>query len=75
MTTTSSLRNPKFSISAVSLESPQQQLSQTAFLDRKETGFLHFVKYHGLGNDFILVNYIKLSSYANKFPIRSLSCS
>lgn len=27
----------------------------TSFLDKKETGVLHFVKYHGLGNDFILV--------------------
>ncbi|KAM7531819.1 hypothetical protein LguiB_035229 [Lonicera macranthoides] len=56
MTTTSSLRNTKFSVSAVNLESPQQNLSQTSFLDRKETEFLHFVKYHGLGNDFILVD-------------------
>lgn len=26
-----------------------------SFLDKRETGVLHFVKYHGLGNDFILV--------------------
>ncbi|XP_060201783.1 diaminopimelate epimerase, chloroplastic isoform X2 [Lycium barbarum] len=46
---------PKFSISAASsmkVEAPQN----TSFLDRKETGFVHFVKYHGLGNDFILVD-------------------
>lgn len=34
----------------------QENLSQTAFLDRRESGVLHFVKYHGLGNDFIMVN-------------------
>ncbi|KAJ8532913.1 hypothetical protein K7X08_015802 [Anisodus acutangulus] len=27
-----------------------------SFLDPKESGILHFVKYHGLGNDFILVD-------------------
>ncbi|VFQ62601.1 unnamed protein product [Cuscuta campestris] len=27
-----------------------------SFLDRKEGGYLHFAKYHGLGNDFILVD-------------------
>jgi len=32
-----------------------QKASPSSFLDRKESGFLHFVKYHGLGNDFILV--------------------
>ncbi|GFP96032.1 calcium-transporting ATPase 10 plasma membrane-type [Phtheirospermum japonicum] len=26
--------------------------STTSFLDRRESGVLHFVKYHGLGNDF-----------------------
>ncbi|KAM7264264.1 hypothetical protein ACFE04_001947 [Oxalis oulophora] len=29
---------------------------KASFLDRRESGFLHFVKYHGLGNDFILVD-------------------
>lgn len=33
-----------------------QKASPSSFLDRKESGFLHFVKYHGLGNDFILVD-------------------
>lgn len=32
-----------------------EKISTTSFLDRRESGFLHFVKYHGLGNDFILV--------------------
>ncbi|KAI3758652.1 hypothetical protein L6452_06221 [Arctium lappa] len=35
--------------------SAQKNLSHTTFLDRGESG-LHFVKYHGLGNDFIMVN-------------------
>ncbi|KAI3757308.1 hypothetical protein L6452_04842 [Arctium lappa] len=33
----------------------QKNHSHTTFLDRGESG-LHFVKYHGLGNDFIMVN-------------------
>lgn len=32
-----------------------EKFSPASFLDKKETGVLHFVKYHGLGNDFILV--------------------
>ncbi|KAK9078600.1 hypothetical protein SSX86_002657 [Deinandra increscens subsp. villosa] len=47
--------NPQFSASAISV-SAHETLSQTSFLDRRETGVLHFVKYHGLGNDFIMVN-------------------
>ncbi|KAE9447850.1 hypothetical protein C3L33_20260, partial [Rhododendron williamsianum] len=48
------LRYPSLRISAssISMEAP----SKSSFLDRKESGFLHFVKYHGLGNDFILVD-------------------
>ncbi|KAL8210515.1 hypothetical protein R6Q57_004952 [Mikania cordata] len=55
--TTTSLRNPnsRLSVSAISLSS-QENGSQTSFLDRRESGVLHFVKYHGLGNDFIMVN-------------------
>ncbi|KAL6501443.1 hypothetical protein OROGR_026576 [Orobanche gracilis] len=30
--------------------------SATSYLDIKESGIIHFVKYHGLGNDFILVD-------------------
>lgn len=46
-------RNPSWRTSAsMSIEAPEKELS---FLERKESGFLHFVKYHGLGNDFILV--------------------
>uniref|UniRef100_A0A803LJT8 Diaminopimelate epimerase n=1 Tax=Chenopodium quinoa TaxID=63459 RepID=A0A803LJT8_CHEQI len=43
-----------FQVVAVSM-APQTQ-ERASFLDRKESGFLHFVKYHGLGNDFILVD-------------------
>ncbi|KAL0652462.1 hypothetical protein Bca4012_095153 [Brassica carinata] len=33
------------------------KISPASFLDKRETGgVLHFVKYHGLGNDFILVD-------------------
>ncbi|CAI0471717.1 unnamed protein product [Linum tenue] len=50
-------RNPSFRVSAtsMSIQAPQQT-SSTSFLDRRESGVLHFVKYHGLGNDFILVD-------------------
>ncbi|XP_022005945.1 diaminopimelate epimerase, chloroplastic [Helianthus annuus] len=53
----SPLRNPnfQFTVSAMSVTA-QENLSPTSFLDNKETGFLHFVKYQGLGNDFIMVN-------------------
>ncbi|XP_050384575.1 diaminopimelate epimerase, chloroplastic [Argentina anserina] len=33
-----------------------EKASPASFLDRREAGILHFVKYHGLGNDFILVD-------------------
>ncbi|WMV44882.1 hypothetical protein MTR67_038267 [Solanum verrucosum] len=49
---------PSFRISAVSsmkIEVPENS-SSASFLDRKESDFVHFVKYHGLGNDFILVD-------------------
>ncbi|KAH6757378.1 hypothetical protein C2S51_038854 [Perilla frutescens var. frutescens] len=39
----------------MSIQAPEKA-SATSFLDRKESGILHFVKYHGLGNDFILVD-------------------
>ncbi|CAK9147233.1 unnamed protein product [Ilex paraguariensis] len=55
---TTSIRNPKFrviSASSIRIEAPEEA-SPASFLDRKESGFLHFVKYHGLGNDFILVD-------------------
>ncbi|KAK7853002.1 diaminopimelate epimerase, chloroplastic [Quercus suber] len=53
---------PRFRISAsaassMSTQAPQKaSTAPTSFLDRREAGFLHFVKYHGLGNDFILVD-------------------
>ncbi|XP_021819084.1 diaminopimelate epimerase, chloroplastic [Prunus avium] len=41
--------------SSMSVEAVEKA-SPASFLDRRETGFLHFIKYHGLGNDFILVD-------------------
>ncbi|KAL8129766.1 hypothetical protein V2J09_018921 [Rumex salicifolius] len=52
-------RNPSLRASPVSMsvQAPDKKsTSQSSFLDRREAGFLHFVKYHGLGNDFILVD-------------------
>lgn len=41
----------------MSVQAPaKKSTSRSSFLDRREAGFLHFVKYHGLGNDFILVD-------------------
>ncbi|KAJ0983960.1 hypothetical protein J5N97_002316 [Dioscorea zingiberensis] len=45
----------RFSTFRMSVEAPEKS-QKTSFLDRKESGVLHFVKYHGLGNDFILVD-------------------
>ncbi|XP_074286496.1 diaminopimelate epimerase, chloroplastic [Silene latifolia] len=46
-----------FRVSAVSMAPlTSEDISNSSFLDRKESGVLHFVKYHGLGNDFILVD-------------------
>ncbi|XP_028793166.1 diaminopimelate epimerase, chloroplastic [Neltuma alba] len=52
-----SVECPSFRIiaSSMSIETPVKS-SSVSFLDRKESGFLHFAKYHGLGNDFILVD-------------------
>ncbi|PKI60994.1 hypothetical protein CRG98_018624, partial [Punica granatum] len=47
-------RNPRFRIS-MTLQAPEKSLGASSFLDRRESGVLHFVKYHGLGNDFILM--------------------
>ncbi|KAK3226448.1 hypothetical protein Dsin_006310 [Dipteronia sinensis] len=52
------LKSHNFRVSASSsmkIEATESS-SRTSFLDRRESGFLHFVKYHGLGNDFILVD-------------------
>ncbi|CAN6576405.1 unnamed protein product [Malus baccata var. baccata] len=52
-------RAPTLRVSAVSSSMSVEAVeksSPAAFLDRREAGFLHFVKYHGLGNDFILVD-------------------
>ncbi|KAK4783698.1 hypothetical protein SAY86_008072 [Trapa natans] len=48
-------RVPSFRIS-MALQAPEKNLGASSFLDRRESGVLHFVKYHGLGNDFILVD-------------------
>ncbi|KAL9247750.1 hypothetical protein vseg_021148 [Gypsophila vaccaria] len=46
-----------FRVSAVSMApTTTETISQSSFLDRKESAALDFVKYHGLGNDFILVD-------------------
>ncbi|XP_023522285.1 diaminopimelate epimerase, chloroplastic-like, partial [Cucurbita pepo subsp. pepo] len=53
-------RSPRLSVSASSASSAGLEVTEKAlsssFLDRRESGLLHFVKYHGLGNDFILVD-------------------
>ncbi|ONK61918.1 uncharacterized protein A4U43_C08F34910 [Asparagus officinalis] len=51
-------RNPssKFATASMSIEAPQKS-TKPSFLDRKESSsVLRFVKYHGLGNDFIMVD-------------------
>ncbi|KAL6534250.1 hypothetical protein OROHE_013175 [Orobanche hederae] len=47
---------PGFRIFSSMTVQAHETTSATSFLDHKESGFLHFVKYHGLGNDFILVD-------------------
>lgn len=52
-------RIPRLSLSAAASSSMSveaaEKASPASFMDRREAGILHFVKYHGLGNDFILV--------------------
>ncbi|KAL5740667.1 hypothetical protein ACOSP7_029549 [Xanthoceras sorbifolium] len=52
------LKTPNFRVSASSSMRIEalESASRPSFLDRRESGFLRFVKYHGLGNDFILVD-------------------
>ncbi|KAH0912008.1 hypothetical protein HID58_035329 [Brassica napus] len=53
------LGNAKLRVSASSSVDvvTAEKISPASFLDKRETGgVLHFVKYHGLGNDFILVD-------------------
>ncbi|KAF2288737.1 hypothetical protein GH714_011902 [Hevea brasiliensis] len=53
-----SSKNPNFNLlvsSAMNIEATDK-VSPSSFLDRRESGVLHFVKYQGLGNDFILVD-------------------
>ncbi|WJX84525.1 diaminopimelate epimerase [Trifolium repens] len=42
--------------SSMKTETPVKSTTSTSFLHQKETGFLHFAKYHGLGNDFVLID-------------------
>ncbi|KAB2622211.1 diaminopimelate epimerase [Pyrus ussuriensis x Pyrus communis] len=52
-------RAPTLRVSAVSFSMNVEAIekaSPASFLDRREAGFFHFIKYHGLGNDFILVD-------------------
>ncbi|KAF3329966.1 Diaminopimelate epimerase [Carex littledalei] len=53
--------NPRFRslvLASTSVQSPMVSTSppSLSFLDRKASDVLHFVKYHGLGNDFIMVD-------------------
>ncbi|XP_078180939.1 diaminopimelate epimerase, chloroplastic-like [Carex rostrata] len=53
--------NPRFRsvvLASTSVQSPMVSASRPSlsFLDRKASDVLHFVKYHGLGNDFIMVD-------------------
>ncbi|XP_004302726.1 PREDICTED: diaminopimelate epimerase, chloroplastic [Fragaria vesca subsp. vesca] len=54
-TVTSRLRLAAAAASSMTVGAAEKA-SPASFLDRKEAGILHFVKYHGLGNDFILVD-------------------
>ncbi|CAA7389607.1 unnamed protein product [Spirodela intermedia] len=45
----------RWASASMSIEVPMKA-PKLSFLDPKESGSLHFVKYHGLGNDFILVD-------------------
>lgn len=52
-------KNPNYNLrcSAFSMNlQAVEEASPVSFLDRRESSVLHFVKYQGLGNDFILVN-------------------
>ncbi|KAJ0258876.1 Diaminopimelate epimerase [Hirschfeldia incana] len=52
-----SFKSTNLRVSATSMSGfAAEKLSPETFLDKKESGILHFVKYHGLGNDFILVD-------------------
>ncbi|KAL7095686.1 hypothetical protein ACP275_10G039500 [Erythranthe tilingii] len=47
---------PDFRVFSTMTIHPTEKSSQTSLLNHKEGQILHFVKYHGLGNDFILVD-------------------
>ena len=57
--------NSRLVVSSMSTETAVKT-SSASFLNRKESGFLHFAKYHGLGNDFVLVS----PRSASLFPFR-----
>ncbi|CAJ1896814.1 unnamed protein product [Sphenostylis stenocarpa] len=47
--------NSRLVVSSMSTDAPVKTPS-ASFLHSRETGFLHFAKYHGLGNDFVLID-------------------
>lgn len=49
--------------SRMSVQAPEKS-SETSSLNSKEGRILHFVKYHGLGNDFILVISVFRNNYS-----------
>ncbi|KAL2344987.1 hypothetical protein Fmac_006272 [Flemingia macrophylla] len=51
------LKYPNYRLVAASMSTDAPvKTSSASFLHRRETGFLHFAKYHGIGNDFILID-------------------
>ncbi|XP_027351980.1 diaminopimelate epimerase, chloroplastic [Abrus precatorius] len=49
---------PNFRLVASSMttDTPVKTSSSSSFLHHRESDFLHFAKYHGLGNDFVLID-------------------
>ncbi|GAU23049.1 hypothetical protein TSUD_336970 [Trifolium subterraneum] len=48
--------NSRLVASSMKTETPVKSTTSTSFLHQKESGFLHFAKFHGLGNDFVLID-------------------
>ncbi|RWW28962.1 hypothetical protein BHE74_00027497 [Ensete ventricosum] len=47
-------RSSRSPSASMSVQAPKKS-PDLEFLDRRDSGILHFVKYHGLGNDFIML--------------------